>query len=94
MYLCQKCQTRTELHVPATKVVTQTRPKSYNVRWLIFKKKKTAKPELFIVPLGDFFEPPPKKVQDQRREWFWCIDRGGDGHETVRELTVCPKCAQ
>lgn len=92
MYQCEICKKTTEPNVPVNRAVIKTRPKSYNQRWLICHKKQ--KPELYIVPLGTLFEPPSQKIQQQRRERWICIDRGGNGFETVREINLCTTCAK
>lgn len=77
MFRCELCHAVVPARVSATKIVLQTRPRSYSARGSAPTERR-----------GRFIRgrrPAPKPER---------YDRGGEGHEIVREAVACPACAK
>ena len=82
MYICENCKKTIGPNVPLIKKVVSKRTAFYPSRWMIKRKQKY---EFASYPYGT--EVPKQK------NWI-CLDAGGKGQETIKEASLCPKCAE
>ncbi len=78
MFRCQKCDTIVPAGTRTSKVVVATRPRTYDARGQDPSERRGR---------GRFVR--GKKVRKRKP-----YDKGGAGTEIVRELSVCPRCAE
>lgn len=78
MFRCQMCETVVPAGTRSTKVVTATRARVYEARGQDPRERRGG-PRTFRGRRG------PRKRKP--------YDKGGEGTEIVRELSVCPSCA-
>ena len=78
MFRCQKCETVVPANVRTTKVVMASRPRIYEPRGQDPSERRGRVPRF------------RRGRRVRKRKPY---DKGGQGTEIVRELSVCPKCA-
>jgi hypothetical protein len=77
MFRCQKCGTVVPANVRTHKIVVATRPKTYEPRGQDPSERR-----------GRSRFQRGRRIRKRKP-----YDKGGQGTEIVRELSVCPKCA-
>jgi hypothetical protein len=75
MFRCELCHAVVPPRTAATKIVLQTRPRSYGSR-------------------GTHPSEQRRWIRGRRVAPTLPYDKGGQGHEIVREASVCPECAR
>ncbi len=78
MFRCQKCETIVPAGTRTNKVIVATRPRTYEPRGQDPSERRGR---------GRFVR--GKRVRKRKP-----YDKGGAGSEIVRELSVCPRCAE
>ncbi len=78
MFRCDECGTVVPAGVRETKVVVETRPREYEARG----------------GGRENFRPRGRGPMGRRARRQRVFDKGGTGWEIVREVSVCPKCAE
>lgn len=79
VFRCDSCGTVVPAGVREHKIVVETRPKRYEARG---SSRETFRGPRHRGPIG-------RRARRQRS-----FDKGGEGTEIVREISVCPKCAE
>ncbi len=79
MFRCQKCGTVVAANVRSTKIIVASRPRFYEPRGQDPSERRGRVPR---------FRRGGRRVRKRKP-----YDKGGQGTEIVRELSVCPKCA-
>ena len=76
-------------HTPAQRIVVETRKKVYPPQEEVFPPLKKPRASGQLKKRQLYGRPFWNAKKD-----FWHDDPGGVGRETVRELVVCPACAE
>lgn len=89
MFRCEDCGRVYGPGVSSQKVAIETRKTSYPARYA-YRGKTFAD----LDELQEMVNPANKYEMERAMDSMECIDAGGEGYETVREITVCEACAE